>query len=40
MPIHDSGVVRPMADALAEDGGDDAVRRPLHQLPAKQPPMQ
>ena len=22
-----------MADALAEDGGDDAVRRPLHQLP-------
>ena len=24
-----------MADALAEDGGDDAVRRPLHQLPGK-----
>jgi len=24
-----------MADALAEDGGDDAVRRPLHQLRGK-----
>ena len=27
-----------MADALAEDGGDDAVRRPLHQLPGKAAP--
>ena len=35
MPIHDGRVFRPMADALAEDGGDDAVRRPLHQLPGK-----
>src|SRR5262249_13785550 len=35
MPIHDGGVFWPMADALAEDGGDDAVRRPLHQLPGK-----
>src|SRR5688500_18675103 len=35
MPIHDGWVFRPMADALAEDGGDDAVRRPLHQLPGK-----
>ena len=24
-----------MADTLAEDGGDDAVRRPLQQLPGK-----
>ena len=24
-----------MADGLAEDGGDDAVGRPLHQLPGK-----
>ena len=24
-----------MPDPLAEDGGDDAVRRPLHQLPGK-----
>src|SRR5207247_425090 len=35
MPIHDRGVFRPMADALAEDGGNDAVRCPLQQLPGK-----
>src|SRR5438105_8517128 len=35
MPVHDGRVFRPMADALAEHGGDDAVGRPLHKLPSK-----
>src|SRR5438046_10243554 len=30
MPVHDSRVFRPMADALAKHSGDDAVGRPLH----------
>ena len=35
MPVHDGRVFRPMPDGLAEDGGDDAVGRPLHQLSGK-----
>src|SRR5690348_14036811 len=35
MPIHDRGIFRSMADSLAEDGGNDPVGRPLHQLAGK-----
>src|SRR5271155_223790 len=35
MAVHDGRVFRPMADALAEHGGDDAAGGPLHQLPGK-----
>src|SRR5204862_3901113 len=35
MAVHDGRVFRPMADALAEHSGDDAIGRQLHQLPGK-----
>src|SRR3984893_6451332 len=35
MAVHDGRVFRPMADALAEHGGDDPVGGPLQQLPGK-----
>src|SRR5690348_13444991 len=35
MPVHDGRVLRSMTDGLAEDGGNDTVGSPLHQLPGK-----
>jgi len=32
VPIHNGRVFRSMADGLAEDGGEDTIGRPLHQL--------
>ena len=40
MSVHDRRIFRSMTNGLAEDSRNDAIGRPLHQLPGKAPPTQ